>query len=256
MVTLLKKEKADQLAADPSRNDVTDGVRIYFASDPNVTGPQLSTSIMLVSTKDNGASALPYAVCRSRRKHLDYYDHDPNDDLFKFTIGTGLICNGGITCGGNVLYQPCTSCGSITNCLQLPHNITPLQAHHMAQNFGKAPINTLSEWFDLDMFDAINSTPGISGIRIYFGTNDVITTGPLKPLSIRDAFVIAATTHNTSTGAEDDNLDCNITRKFLNMYNDKYHTDSSHDIPGQDYGELCPNNCNLDSATVRIKKSK
>jgi hypothetical protein len=101
----IKNEKPTQGTGDNARDDmigITDGIRIHFACDPNAINLQNTTSIILVSTKDNGI--YDDASCPSGKKHLDYFSHSSDAALFKMGDIKGLLCDGKSNCSGTLLY--------------------------------------------------------------------------------------------------------------------------------------------------------
>jgi hypothetical protein len=232
IVLMLDAEK--QQGISEGRTDITDGIRIYFASDPSstTTTHPLTTSIILVATKDNGASANDEISCPSRRRHLDYYEHSANAILYK--LGSyEQNCSDGATCPGATLYN-CPSCSSLPGCTSTPHDIPLPVALKMVADFHDHAINTYGEWFDLGLFEILDKETRHNGIRIYFATRP---TSSNIDLSNRDAFVITTTEGTQNT----DYYDCETAIAYRNLYKAKYvHART----PPQDNGELCPKNCN------------
>jgi hypothetical protein len=219
--------------------DLTDGIRIYFASDPTVNTVPLKTSVILVSTKDCGISLDSPASCKSGKRHHDYYTHLPNADLFKVGSLSGQLCNGNNNCIGDSLYTTGVNYIDDPNCSVLPHNISRKLAEQMVHGFGNHPINTTSEWFDLFFWEALDENLIYSGIRIYFSTHPKT---PSQYTSLRDALVITTTKFDTETGTNVDYFDCPTSATYRAKYNSAHLGTSTS--PGQDNGELCPFNCN------------
>lgn len=233
IVTLLVKEKADDEArkdpTDTSKENVTDGMRIYFACDTSATNPHNSTSIILVATKDDGASHEDQAVCSSGRQHLDNYTHSATAPLFMLNNISGEICTKGASCIGDSLYIKSVH-PSVSTCHDFPHSISRDLAERMVGSFNGHSITTTSEWFDLCYLRNIDRTQ--DGVRIYFATRD---PNQRPELSSRDAFIIVPTKYSSKYNAYLDDFTCP----------DKYYYCS---IPislggGGDNGELCPANC-------------
>jgi hypothetical protein len=195
-----------------------DGIRIYFISDLNTSGPSLRNSIALVSTKANGKSA----TAPSGMRHRDYYEHAANNPLFSNLKSI----NGAVTYGAEknntVLYTTCDTCAVETQNSTNHHHITRQFAEKMAQGFGKHFINTISEWFDLDLFDKITKDGNSDGVRIYFGTKPKGADN-----SDRDGFVLIKTAHGITSGTHVD-----------------YFGSQTDRDGGQDNGEQCQYNCN------------
>jgi len=225
MVNLLHKEiKADK----PGRKDSIDGIRIYFASDTNGTiNGHLQNTAILVSTR---------ARSDIKKPHMDYYDHDKTT-LIKIR---GLKSND--HCGeGAKLYTICTGCLDDKKCdWTLPHYYKRSEAEQIVQNFGKDTINTISEWFDLKMFDQMMKYD-FDGLRIYFGRH--IRDQNTK-ISNRDSFVITTTKYDSSISNYKDYFDCITTNSFTNYSWTSNPETSMVPIPSEDKGELCPYNCN------------
>jgi hypothetical protein len=249
IVTLLHSEIKQQKAQ--GRKDTTDGVRIYFASDPTISSYPLSNTILLVSTKDNGkADTNIIKGCRSGRRHLDYYDHVSSDDLFKLSNHEIKCESAG--CPGDSLYPPATVSNPhtsshtrhTTSTCDLPHGIPREEAEEMVKYFLEPHIiNTSGEWFDLCFFETIDKSPRPNGIRIYFARH-ANKDDDISKL-YRDAFVITTTERDTLTGITKDYFDCDkISRIYEEAYNLKYTKSHGLYSGPQDNGELCPYNCN------------
>ena len=251
IVSLLHAEIATQIPLQGTGADITDktigitdGVRIYFASDTSVNTIPLKASIILVSTKDGGISSEPSASCKSGKKHQDYYNHLANADLFKVSLTSSQICNGNNNCAGDSLYRTCYNCVDDPNCPVLPHNISRKSAEEMVHNFRKHSVNTTSEWFDLSFWEALDADTVYNGIHVYFGTYSKSSD---QYKSLRDAFVITTTKYDRKTGTNADYFDCPVGASYRAVYNLKYAKKGISPPmmdPGQDNGELCPFNCN------------
>ena len=241
MVTLLCAERdaqIKQLKSDKVKG-ITDGIRIYFGCDSSFHQPPLHNIILLVSTKDNGPSV---TACRSKKRHLDYYDHCASAPLFK--LGSyGEICNEGIKCAGDSLY---IKTGRITDksCIvSLPHRIRRDSAEMMVQGCKDHPFNTYSEWFDLSFWKTIDEDKTHSGIRIYFATHLLVKTDITN--SLRDALIITTTKYDQKTGTNIDYFNCDTYDQYIKNYQKQYpKVADANFLPTQDNGELCPFNCN------------
>jgi hypothetical protein len=240
IVTLLETEKGTGL---PNTPGVTDGFRIYFACDTFAKHYPLNTSIILVSTRDNGKSDLSTIECPSQRKHLDYYEHNSNAGLFKMGYISGEICYGKGNCVGAKLYHPGIYIDDPTCPPGRPHHIRTQLARHMVAKFENHVINTVSEWFGLGVLEEIDADAKPSGIRIYFATHPLGLSKKEKPFSNRDAFVIVPTKWNSKTKSDDDYFDCKtdsyFTKKIMLL-----SLTAGGNGQGEDDGELCPTNCN------------
>ena len=214
MVSLLQTEGAD-------------GIRIYFVSDPGATTVQSRNSIVLVSTHANGTNtAVP-----SGMRHQDYYEHPAANALFSNLKAINGVLTYGNESSNALLYKTCTTCQPerADNSVNL-HQLSRQTAEQMVQGFGKHPISTISEWFDVGLFQAFTKDKNYDGLRIYFATK---TAGSVQPGS--DAFVIIKTVPGPASNSHVD-----------------YFGDSSASIrpyevsdEGQDNGEECPRNCQL-----------
>ncbi|WP_091379026.1 hypothetical protein [Mucilaginibacter mallensis] len=204
------------------KSEGADGVRIYFISDGTVNNDHLENSIALVATKYNGEyTAVPWGM-----KHLDYYEHSSNDALFSNLKAINGVVNYGEK-DEAVLYKTCNSCKpemlSSTNNI---HHISRSVAEQMVQQFGSHYINTISEWFDLDLFRSFAEDNVHDGIRIYFAAK------PLdSPDAGRNGFLFTKTIQSTGLDTHVDDIQNKIAGQ-------KQITDA------QDNGEECPNNCN------------
>jgi hypothetical protein len=230
MIILLEAERDSDIAhRNPKDTDrlkgLTDGVRVYFACDTMATNPHNSTSIIITSTKDNGKSTSPDSVCLSGRRHLDYYTHSLNFDLFKIGDIEGEICNGGPACVGDSLYIPSKNPSDRVD--SKPYSLSRKKAEKMVQNFYNHPINTEGEWFNLSELVRIDQDPKYDGIRFYFATND---KGSNPEFSGKDCFIITTTAYSKQIGA------------YVDYFNTSGGTNTI--ASPQDNGELCPTNCN------------
>jgi uncharacterized protein YraI len=221
-----------------------DGIRIYYVSDTSVHVAPFKNSIILVSTKSSGADvSVP-----SGALHVDYYQHDGSNVLF----GTLSAINGEVcyknTCPGALLYTACgPKCPGNSPCRpDNKHYIPRAVAEQMVASFGTHPVNTVSEWFEIGMFEAFARDKNYDGIRIYFATR--LKQAGLE-YSERDGFVITTTVAG-SNGSHVDDFECKTSNAFLNGYksNHQYFVNKKIVAPftdnGQDNGELCPTHCN------------
>ncbi|RKR80330.1 hypothetical protein BDD43_0427 [Mucilaginibacter gracilis] len=229
MVTMLDKELAAQTST--SKPGPIDGVRIYFAADPSVTTFPLKPTIILVSTKDSGDFS------PQERLHHDYYEHAANDALFSLN---SIVQPGVAAAPGAKLYAVSGERDDV-NCVPLPHNITRDKAEKMVMGFKNHAINTVSEWFDLNMFEVLAKDPHHYGLRIYYATHPNTDTG----IEGRDAFVITTTLYDAAARANVDVFDCSVISNVRKSYNkNKKARSPLFPPPGDDNGELCPYNCN------------
>jgi hypothetical protein len=98
----------------------------------------------------------------------------------------------------------------------------------MVQGFGNHPISTVSEWFDLKLFQSFADDKNIDGLRTYFATK---TNNMSQPGS--DAFVLIKTIPGSAPGIHVDYFGSPGVKRY------KVVADG-----GQDNGEMCPNSCN------------
>lgn len=232
IVVLLESEKKAQIAQ--GRTDTTDGIRVYFATPPNIAGPHPVHTILLVSTKDNGLSKLTPHQCKSRHNHSDYYEHSLNASLFKLKA-FGEVCTEGKKCPGDSLYVTCTTCAvENQNCKLFSHYIPRSRAEVMVQHFSDHYINTYSVWFDFKFWKDLDRDKVHNGIHIYFATHPPMTDD--SDYSSRNTFVITTTKNDSKLGTVD-YFDCKKTDLVKITAHFAW-------LPGQDQGELCPDNCN------------
>ncbi|AMR34269.1 hypothetical protein A0256_23855 [Mucilaginibacter sp. PAMC 26640] len=237
MIALLEAEIAEQQKLDPNREDVMDGVRIYFGSDPTSTGYPLKMSVILVSTIDNGLSTALSCRGKSGKQHFDWYEHDKNAPLFTSSGQIlGAACEGSSNCGGALLYRK-SGVSDRPGCLGIPHSIPRNIAEEMVEAFGKNPINTTGEWFDLLLFKSIVSDPDVDGMRVYFARN--LKSSEYE--SERDAFIITCTKFNNTKKISEDYFGCLPFQNYKQEFEKKYFVDFL--TPALDKGELCPDNC-------------
>ncbi len=210
------------LCAEKKSGKNTDGLRIYFASDPSIIKPQLNYIIALVSTYTDSNT---YPNNPNRSTHRDYYDHDA---IF-LNSTTGDITYDGKDSGA-LLYSSSPPCPVPDNnpCYFAPqHFITCHDANKWVRNYGKSKINTFSEWFELDLINQLdaglqNIANNLDGLRIYLAKADNIST--YKDHKNRHLFIIVPTTNKNK------------------VHQDYYGCIEVHYI--NDNGQLCPYNCN------------
>ncbi|ASU35965.1 hypothetical protein [Mucilaginibacter xinganensis] len=210
--TLLHAERKTQ-----TETDTTDGVRIYFVSDPSISTTQLKTSVLLVSTKNDDSFKQPQS------RHRDYYNHQA---LFLNSGATGTISYGKTP--GALLYETSSPCSLSDNtCINYSkHYVNCADSYVWVSKQGKDTVNTISEWFDLDFISFLNNglhKNKLDGVRIYFakGYKDPLYTNE------KDVFVLVPTINDN--GTHKDYYKCLEDSKKWFDY---------------DKGELCPFNCN------------
>jgi len=243
IVNLLHKEQATDLKNQkPNAKDkqfgITDGIRIYFACDKSANQYPLQTTILLISTKDNGPSTDP--TCWSKRLHKNYFEHTIDVQ----TLKDYKVCHDGVKCGGDRLYKFCFPCLSDPFC-KLPgnHHMDKAKARWMVKSFEVHyhSINTKSEWFDLGVFENISTSARAKGMRFYFGTH---LKNKKDSLRLRDALIVTPTEYNKRAKTDDDYFDCKETKTYWLDYFKHYHKYLySYSSQAQDNGELCPSNC-------------
>jgi hypothetical protein len=220
--SLLNAEIAIQEKADPNRRDITSGIRIYFACDPSVTTPPLKTSILLVSTYDS----LKYPSGKS--PHRDYYVHNASF----LSSQTGEVSHNTKEPGARLYKQNILKFLIRTGkcIIKKDHLITASQSYNWVKNYvgSKIPINTFSEWFDLNFFDDLdeelqNKKNHPDGVRIYFAFRD--QDPDHTNIKNRHVFVIITT-----------KSDNNVHRDYFDCKTPSYPI-------GGDNGELCQPNC-------------
>ncbi len=213
--------------------DTTDGIRIYFGSDPKIFS---SVSILLVSTFHSDKID----------HHYDYYTHSDTSGLIKLKLNgePGVLAT---LSTGAALYSTCDTCKDDTNCdyNHNPHYLKRHVAEKMVQNYGKyTPVKqTYAEFFDLKMLQAFLKDPKCDGIRIYFAQH--LPTDSVYPSRI--CFVITTTQkYSGSQTIYTDYFDCKTLQAYFMDYKKRYPNTWYEKplYPGQDNGELCPDNCN------------
>lgn len=245
MVDLLKMEKE----ASKGTPQPTDGMRIYFASNPG-TGPgRLKNIIVLLSTQ----FLIKAPNVPSGALHSDYYEHDINDPLFKDTLAIrGKIYKKRFYRRGDKLYSKIKVKGSCN--IQGRHYITRDTAENMVQRFGLDTMKTKSEWFDLDFLDSFVNDPNATiykydGVRIYFARHDKNEQDiDGQHVFDRESFIMVPTTSNGIIFKDHlDRFDCMQMQKYYvtdDANKRKRHGFIDKGTPGgQDNGELCPDNC-------------
>ena len=201
-----------------------DGIRIYFASALNETVFPLKNTIVLVATKTNGKNpGVP-----SGKMHLDYYEHSASNILFSNLKSISGIVSYGTASKNTVLYNTCTTCDASQKKSTNIHQLSRTEAEQMVQGFGDHPINTISEWFDLGLFQTIIKDNKYDGLRIYFATK---SQGSKQPG--RDVFVLIKTVPGDSPSTHVDYFGTSS-----NNAKDVELADG-----GQDNGEQCQPNC-------------
>lgn len=238
IATVLKQEySADSIkkGGDTSDKlkDLTDGVRIYFASDPSVNESPLKNTILLVLTKDGGPVEQGVLHSKTGRKHKDNYTY--SKDALLFHMRQYEIPVVGAKCPGCLLYDPQEPTAPLCNS---PHSISRAQAHDMIIAFNGHEINTEAEWFDIDFWKTLDKLPKpFNGIRVYFARHNLYTTPERAHVSDRNAVII--TTTKRQGGFDIDDFDC---YKELAKYFANYKKMFTKGDP-KDNGELCPDNC-------------
>ena len=253
IVMLLIKEKGGKETLNhPDVLDKTDGVRIYFVSASNLKYGHLINSITLVSTKNEGPEDPQYPG--SYQYHKDYYNHDMTDSLFMKPVSIM----------GTVEIRPLLNINQGQNLYNIriakrdstpsknPHYISRAKGRVMANYFGKDPITTESEWFDLKLLVALDSVPH-DGIRIYFARHRALYIGGKSdPDALREAFVLLPTVSNGNHHKD------SFVSKGLDFYSLKTATAKNKakaaprgiftplvdTLGGFDNGEICPTHCN------------
>lgn len=222
MVNLLVSEKAD-------------GMRIYFVGDPK--NPAAIT-ILLVSTRDSSLAGY----------HHDYYTHSDTAPLIELNLH-GFTGYTEAQSPGALLYTNCVKCEGDTSCdfANNPHYLTRVVAEGMVQSYNKpAPDGTqqtYAEWYDLDMLSAFVADPNCDGIRVYFARHLKNVGDP--QYVYRACFVITNTENKTNNNIYKDYFSCTTLNSYF-IKSEKQHPNwyTIPRSPGQDNGELCPNNCN------------
>jgi len=262
MVNMMLKERKEHPEISKTTKGYIDGIRIYFTNDGSITSGHLNNSIILVSTKYAGVNAKT-----SKTLHLDYYQHDHNDVLFK----NGLLVIRGqtlkrqlINTRGENLYD-IFGLNDKTPCDDDHYTIRG-EGHEMANDFGKDSIRTKSEWFDLRMFRNLSKDTVVDGIRadglrIYFVRHPVKYRGKGDVDKLKEAFMIT-TTHQTKglsgKTIHTDYFNC-LNRKEFYMKLNGVKPYAATGQGGDDKGELCPDACNPgdctgDGATAKLKQ--
>jgi hypothetical protein len=222
-----------------------DGLRIYFGYANNVITP------ILVSTYAFGNDpSVP-----SKTYHQDYYEHT-NGNVLLGTAGINGIVSSRINSGpGALLYQHCESpCPDDIKCnSQDRHYIKRSFGEAMVANFGNTIIKTKCEWFDLDMFRAIDRENTYNGVRIYLGKHDA--NFPAVEARNTEAFIVV-TTKGSTPESQTDNFNCDaaksLFKKFISIKKKKIDFTKRKKslfkrytpfFEGQDNGEICPTHC-------------
>jgi hypothetical protein len=235
MLVKIVKLLDDECLAEGNAVHKTDGVRIYLAKKTR-TSP---ITLLLVSTIDS-------TITDSNKwcKHHDYYAHSLKEDLYRYAPLPIISCDKLGNCPGAELYHSC-GCPDDTSCYfpDHPHYLRRSVAEAMVQACHDHALTTKAEWFDKDMLKALSKDSKCQGIRIYFAThpkNDPITIDENM-----DALVIT-TTHKDliDTTIYRDYFDCKTLQSYFETSLKLHPNWYLHPLsPGQDNGELCPNNC-------------
>jgi len=220
-----------------------DGIRIYFGSTtPTATVPlHYNNNIIVVSTYFNGVDTLgPHNFVE---KHHDYFSHPQTAGLFSLDSVGGVVTNDHDTSNGALLYIKC-NCDTIKPCITTSdHDILRSIGEKMVQSFPGEPIAAIGEWFDIGMLRNLvqeMNDENDDGIRIYFargvsGINQAVDVG-------KGRFVIVTTKQSknplTNAAIHKDYFDC------VHPITVSVRAPGKPAGPGQNNGELCPNNCN------------
>ena len=245
MMDLLDAEIAEEKLPECTKGR-TDGIRIYFTWDGTYANHKMNNSIVLVSTKNYA----PNPSASSGALHVDYYTHVANAPLFsenkldlqgrasKMNLGD-IFTSKDLYDVYNVyfrVFHPNDTCSGY-------HFLSRGKANKMVNQFGKAPITTISEWFDLDLFRNIANQDKIDGLRIYFARHPSKYHRDTDVNKYKEAFVLV-TTITLKIGKNiyhKDNYICLATSNHRCTTGVYHHNDTGG---GDDKGELCPDACN------------
>ncbi len=238
---LLQAEQKAQTVA--GWKHVTDGIRIYLSMDP--TAPNAPVSLLFVSTLDSTNQ-----VTGKKGFHHDYYSHAASATLFSsppiVPEPTPTVA-GGAALYGNCASMP-TGCAEDATCTNIANlHFTPRQfAEIMVKSraaLPQRPFNTHAEWFDIDIIGKLATDTKLDALRIYFGTHP--NNDPTTAYQNKDAFVITTTHLDPGTNNYVDYFDCATMQALLRIPKLRLHN-----VPALDKGELCPENCNIDSGSM------
>lgn len=235
MINVIKEDSLRLVTQSPGRQDLPDGIRIYFGSNISIKKGQLENTILMVSTQKGGVdSTVP-----SGFHHKDYYEHtnlqlcDHNShNSFK---GEAPRERGDEPYKGEDLYTPCNSDCDMPGTGR--HYITRKKAYAMGNAFANNVITTNSEWFDLDLFKTFANDTKSDGVRIYFTRHPEDVDGKPDDDYPLQAFVLVPTIPLGSYHQDD----------FKNVAVNKFISKQAKSIKilggGQDNGEICPTHC-------------
>lgn len=223
------------IAAAKKKQPAIDGIRIYFGinGDPK---KNFVFKIILVPTIDDGECP----ACPSGRLHKDFY-LDSVDSLFtNYNVQERQMIRRAVLTRGERLYV--WSHIPSDDDVQCPQNgrhyITREQALQWIGNVGKPNMVTHSEWFDINLINAIANDTKHDGIRIYIAKHNLVETD--TTLNNKDMFIIETTRHHFLSHR--DYFDCQITADYFKTHKPNV-VGGGTNPGGQDDGELCPDNC-------------
>jgi len=243
IVALLNKERGPDPVSGPDKYGQTDGMRIYFVSDTTINSGKLNNSIILVSTQNAGPSdSVP-----SKARHHDYYNHEDNilfhenPDTLKGIASTRYPHNWGENLYIFGIYKD-----DVSSCDE-PHYTSRKRAYEMVNQFGKGPITTKAEWFNIGLLRLLDSTPH-DGIRIYFCRHPQTYNNKPDTDANKENFVLVSTHTHTFLRKpyHADNFNCKASLGFFKEKNnwDWYREHLFQSTGGgDDNGELCPSHC-------------
>lgn len=226
-----------------------DGIRMYFGY---LNG---QITVVLISTYAFGSDPTAY----SQTYHQDYLEHNSGDNLFKTANLNGIVCNKPLCGIGALLYTHCDDpCPDDQRCsLNGRHYIKRSFGEYLVHNFGPSVISTKCEWFDLDMFKAIDKENTYDGIRIYLGKHGVSDQNTDPTASNQECFVVV-TTKGPNANSQTDYFDCDHAqdtfKAYLSIKREKLIRSKrsmkstslrkyNPFFEGQDNGEICPTHC-------------
>jgi len=233
------------LTNEQDNNVGTDGFRIYFAKRLDNISNRMRNTIVIVSTRSDGDDA----AAESLKDHLDYYEHS-SPFLQKASQDRQLTEDWNGDPNATLLYYGNRCCADDNCSIAAINNIPCIDAYNAVINFVNLNpnlINTHSEWFSLDLLQALKEeldaalsqapTPiPADGIRIYFAKNTTSVKNPKH--QNRHSFIIVTTKADTVNGRA-------IHKDYFQCYNPKnnYLKKQKNDFYSNDNGEQCPNNC-------------